>query len=221
MRSAPRPKVPAPWSTSPIPAYRKASFADVRGDYYGAPIPDDGPLNPFVIMTHRAAPKGDAVAMYALWQREAAARDALRESAYPARSTPPAVFTAGTVGKARIRSRSELNIISIRPEPSVVYPDSAKAALEEAHSLGFDPRPHLPSKVQKGLLGLGYPAGASKAMVALYGLLSLAGAGTGAYHGYKRNKGSVGWAIGWGVLGAIFPIITIPVSLAQGYAKPS
>lgn len=49
---------------------------------------------------------------------------------------------------------------------------------------------------------------------------SLAGTGLGAYHGYKRNRGSVGWAIGWALLGGIFPIITIPVAFAQGYAKP-
>ena len=47
----------------------------------------------------------------------------------------------------------------------------------------------------------------------------LAGAATGAYHGYKRNK-SVGWAVGWGLLGAIAWPITIPVSVAQGYGKP-
>jgi hypothetical protein len=55
----------------------------------------------------------------------------------------------------------------------------------------------------------------------LWSVLSVAGMGTGAYHGYKRNRGSVGWAIGWGLLGGLFPIITIPVSLAQGFGKPA
>jgi hypothetical protein len=50
---------------------------------------------------------------------------------------------------------------------------------------------------------------------------SLAGTATGAYHGYKRNHGSIGWAIGWGLLGGVVPIITIPVSLAQGFGKPA
>lgn len=54
----------------------------------------------------------------------------------------------------------------------------------------------------------------------VWGALSLAGAGTGAYHGYKRNRGSIGWAIGWFLLGGMFPVITIPVSLAQGFGKP-
>lgn len=39
------------------------------------------------------------------------------------------------------------------------------------------------------------------------------------YHGYKRNN-SVGWAIGWGFLGAVFPIITPVIAVAQGFAKP-
>lgn len=51
-------------------------------------------------------------------------------------------------------------------------------------------------------------------------LLSMAGAGLAAYHGYKRNHESTGSAIGWGVLGALFPVITVPVALAQGYGKP-
>ena len=61
-------------------------------------------------------------------------------------------------------------------------------------------------------------AGMQVATVA-YGLLSLAGSVSGAYHGYKRHN-SVGWAIGWAILGGMLPVITIPLSLAEGYAKP-
>lgn len=52
-----------------------------------------------------------------------------------------------------------------------------------------------------------------------WALLSVLGAATGAYHGYRRND-SIGWALGWAVLGGLFPIVTIPVSLAQGYGQP-
>ena len=45
--------------------------------------------------------------------------------------------------------------------------------------------------------------------------LSIAGTALGAYHGYKRNN-SIGWAIGWGLLGGAFPFIVIPVAYAQG-----
>ena len=48
--------------------------------------------------------------------------------------------------------------------------------------------------------------------------LALAGTGLGAYHGYKRNE-SIGWAIAWGLLGGIFPIIAIPVAFAQGFGQ--
>lgn len=52
----------------------------------------------------------------------------------------------------------------------------------------------------------------------LYRLVTAAAAGTAAYHGYKRNN-SVGWAIWWGLMGGIFPVITIPVAFAQGFGK--
>lgn len=52
-------------------------------------------------------------------------------------------------------------------------------------------------------------------------ILRIAGAALSTYHGYKRDRGSVGWAIGWGVLGYVVPYITVPVAFAQGYAKPA
>jgi hypothetical protein len=64
------------------------------------------------------------------------------------------------------------------------------------------------------------PYGLGRAGYAVWSALSLAGASFGAYHGYKRNNGSVGWAIGWFLLGGIAPVITIPVSIAQGFGKP-
>ncbi len=39
------------------------------------------------------------------------------------------------------------------------------------------------------------------------------------YHGYKRND-SVGWALVWGILGGIVWPITVPIAVAQGFAKP-
>ena len=38
------------------------------------------------------------------------------------------------------------------------------------------------------------------------------------YHGYKRND-SVGWALGWGALGSLFPVVTPVIALAQGFGK--
>jgi hypothetical protein len=50
------------------------------------------------------------------------------------------------------------------------------------------------------------------------GLLVLASGSASAYHGYKRNN-SVGWGIGWGVLGLLFPVITPTVAVIQGFGK--
>ena len=38
-----------------------------------------------------------------------------------------------------------------------------------------------------------------------------------AYHGYKRNNGSIKWAVGWTL---VPPVIAIPLMLAQGFAQP-
>lgn len=56
------------------------------------------------------------------------------------------------------------------------------------------------------------------ALGAAYLGLGTLGTVLGAYHGYARNQ-SVGWAIGWALLGGAFPFVTIPVALAQGFAK--
>lgn len=64
----------------------------------------------------------------------------------------------------------------------------------------------------------GVPVGASLEISATRQVIGAAGAAAGAYHGYKRNK-SVGWAVGWALLGGIVPIITVPLSLAQGFGK--
>lgn len=48
--------------------------------------------------------------------------------------------------------------------------------------------------------------------------LSTAGAAIGAYHGYKRND-SIGWAVGWSILGGLAPVIVIPIAFAQGISK--
>jgi hypothetical protein len=56
------------------------------------------------------------------------------------------------------------------------------------------------------------------ALTIAYMALSAAGTAVGAYHGWKRDE-SVGWAIGWALLGGIAPFIVIPVAFAQGMGK--
>lgn len=53
----------------------------------------------------------------------------------------------------------------------------------------------------------------------IWGAIATLSAGAMVYHGYKRTN-SIGWAIGWGLLGSLFPIITVPIAIAQGFAKP-
>jgi len=48
------------------------------------------------------------------------------------------------------------------------------------------------------------------------GLVSAASAALSAYHGYRRHE-SVGWAVWWGVMGGLFPVITPAIAWAQGF----
>lgn len=52
------------------------------------------------------------------------------------------------------------------------------------------------------------------------GALVALSVGASAYHGYKRNHGSLGWGVAWGALGGLFPVITPAIALAQGFGKP-
>lgn len=52
----------------------------------------------------------------------------------------------------------------------------------------------------------------------LWTLLSTASACAGAFHGYRRNQ-SVGWAVAWGAAGAVFPVITPVIAVAQGFGE--
>lgn len=52
----------------------------------------------------------------------------------------------------------------------------------------------------------------------LWGVLSTVSAALSGYHGYKRNN-SLGWGLGWFVLGGIFPVVTPTIAFAQGFGK--
>lgn len=54
----------------------------------------------------------------------------------------------------------------------------------------------------------------------LYSAIGTVVAGACAYHGYKRNNESVGWAIGWFFFGGALPVLAFPIALGQGFAKP-
>lgn len=71
-----------------------------------------------------------------------------------------------------------------------------------------------------GMQGLGDLQQMPQGAALFFGALSLVSSGLAAYHGYKRHRGSIGWAIGWGALGALFPVLTPAVAFAEGFAKP-
>ena len=50
--------------------------------------------------------------------------------------------------------------------------------------------------------------------------VSMLAAAASAYHGYRRNDESIGWAFGWAFFGSVLPVIALPVALAQGFGKP-
>lgn len=56
------------------------------------------------------------------------------------------------------------------------------------------------------------------AFTVVEGVIVLGSSAASAYHGYKRNR-SVGWAVWWGLMGFIFPIVTPAVAIAQGFGK--
>src|SRR6185503_2917091 len=62
------------------------------------------------------------------------------------------------------------------------------------------------------------PTTTEKVAAADWGVASLAGTALGAYHGYKRNN-SIGWSLWWGLMGGMFPIVVVPLALAQGFGK--
>ena len=64
------------------------------------------------------------------------------------------------------------------------------------------------------------PATALPKISPIWEVLAAISGGISAYHGYKRNNGSIGWAIGWGLLGSLFPVITPAIAVAEGFGKP-
>jgi len=80
------------------------------------------------------------------------------------------------------------------------------------------PPPAEPPPTPNGPLVGPAETGAAAVWGAAWTAASIAGTAAGAYHGYKRND-SVGWAIAWGLLGGLFPIIVLPLAYAQGFGK--
>ncbi|MBL8605138.1 MAG: peptidoglycan-binding protein [Myxococcales bacterium] len=57
-------------------------------------------------------------------------------------------------------------------------------------------------------------------MTPFWWLVSTASGAASAFHGYRRNNGSIPWAVTWGFLGGLFPVITPAIAVAQGFGEP-
>jgi len=91
--------------------------------------------------------------------------------------------------------------------PTAIYEHSQSSFGEEDALLAAPPQTNAGAKPMEGLRTAGYLIGVASGMA-------------GAYHGYKRNE-SIGWAIGWGILGSLFWPIAVPIMVAQGFGKPA
>lgn len=58
-----------------------------------------------------------------------------------------------------------------------------------------------------------------KTKLTALGVLATVSAGVSAYHGYKRNNNSAGWAAWWGLMGFLFPVVAPVVAITEGYGK--
>lgn len=50
-------------------------------------------------------------------------------------------------------------------------------------------------------------------------VLTLSSAAVSAFHGTRRNGGSIFWGVWWFILGAVFPVVTPIVGAAQGFGQ--
>lgn len=110
--------------------------------------------------------------------------------------------------------------IAYMPEPTCAYPPPYPGRQMGAPSQQYTwipPDQQRPQQLAHRPSGLGINA--AEATSFAWSALSVAGATTGAYHGYARTN-SIAGAVVWSLLGGIFPLITIPVSIYQGFGKP-
>lgn len=89
-------------------------------------------------------------------------------------------------------------------------PTDVPVALQDQTNI---PGPTLPSTAT--VLNARVPV--SPMTVVTWGAVATASSLLSLYHGMKRNN-SLGWGLWWGFMGAMFPLITPTVALAEGFA---
>lgn len=112
----------------------------------------------------------------------------------------------------------------VAPETRLgIYQATAGRRLFMSRALRIHPSgaPELSIATPNGPITVTNPAPTRSAGSVIWGALAVASMGASAYHGVKRNHGSIGYGIWWGLMGSLFPVITPAVALAQGFGKPA
>ncbi len=102
---------------------------------------------------------------------------------------------------------------AIRAAMESLPSDDVKSLANKLLALGVDP------VVVAEVKGYTLNPRRLKTGVMIWGILGTASMAASAYHGYKRNN-SIGWALVWGFFGAIAPVITPAIAIAQNFGKP-
>jgi len=134
----------------------------------------------------------------------------------------------GAFGLSRDQARNDLGPIIVvwQEDPAAAKKMLAKYLrglrsyeLRDLHSLVMGALPEEGTDVLFILKGIKEEQNRRRNIRVGIGAMSTVSMAASTYHGYKRNQ-SVGWALVWGFFGAVAPIVTPIIALAQGYAKP-
>lgn len=117
---------------------------------------------------------------------------------------------AQSIGRSLVRRSSS----DIRGALAALSEDDKKKVIIAYLAAGGDPRT-LEAAMTTSLT----QTEKSRTLAIAWGVAGTISFAASIYHGYKRND-SLGWALWWGFMGALLPIVTPTVAIAQGFAKP-
>lgn len=193
-------------SDAELVAFRQAIDAKIRelGAMRAQALAEFGPDGPRVVRArHIDSQLRDLRTVFMATTREALLRWRFRQHQPPAASRP-----SGYVSAAPHR----LGIYEATPGRMLVM--SRVSAVRSAGD------PTVSIDTPNGPITVRDTPKRSAAGSVIWGVLAAASMGASAYHGVKRNHGSIGYGIWWGLMGSLFPVITPAVAVAQGFGKP-
>ena len=112
-------------------------------------------------------------------------------------------------------------------EPVMQYPEHITATPTATAQGVFNPRTAVAAlannklNLRLGALGRTVTVGTESYEVSpLWTAVNIGAVGALTYHGYRRNRGSWGWALTWGLIGGLIWPITGAIAFAQGFGEP-